>query len=509
MSLSNRNHLLSISIIFMFVPNLVFAQEVVFKGNININGKNTRFISGTENNGTILLNVNRSEGADNFYLINSSNEVIQVYDIASTPEKLYNVIHLTSQGDYFYVYTYYKGFYTPPNSTRLDLTYFHFLKFARDGSLRPEFKSLTGINPYDQYMMTLSNNDSLYIIGVNKDKFSLTINIISPTQEIFHKEFKFSDKKDFRKFYREDYFPVKNLPENSFETFLHKNKAYIRGSELIFISDDNDGPVTKVAGNELASLNRNTTFISRFNLLSGKVSVQELRHNYTIRTNHNSFLYEDNLFSLRFTKEEYSISIVDLLTMKEIGGYYQNDIENAIDWTNLIVSENKTLTGDKLKFDFNRRTHNSVPVIGIQYKDAPSILFGLKDRNPRIEDGKLVIGGANNVYLTSLGAVINSTDAEYILLKLPMYYVPAAIRAPEKRMYSEILYNIEKLTLLGSNRPLSIYDELEQLTEKWKDKHESKAVFSFENDTAVFLAYLTLNEGNDDVYVTLEKFLRK
>ena len=75
-------------------------------------------------------------------------------------------------------------------------------------------------------------------------------------------------------------------------------------------------------------------------------------------------------------------------------------------------------------------------------------------------------------------------------------------------MYGKIPLQKQGFTLSTSIRPTSTYDELEQLTEKWKEKYKSKAVFSFENDTAVFLVYLTHNEENDDVYVTLEKYLR-
>ncbi len=524
MSISNRQQLLSISIVFIFASNLVYAQEVVFKGNINIKGKDTRFISGTENDGTILLNVNRSEGADNFYLINSSNEVIQVYDIESSPEKLYNVIHLTSKGEYFYVYTYYKGFYTPPNSARLNLTYLQYLKFARDGSLRPQFISLTGTNPYDEYMTTHSRNDTVYIVGVNKTKYTVSVNMVTPTQEVIRKEFAFGDKKVFRKFYREDYFPVKDTPEDSFETFLHKNKVYVKEQELIFISDDDDGPVTNIPGNPSASLDRNTTFITRLNLLTGKANVQELRHNYTVKANHNSFLYDTNLFTIRFTKDDYSISIVDLQTLKELRRYTQTEIESSIDWTKLIVSENRTLTGDVLKADFQRRISKATPVIGLHYKSDVDIFFGLLGTDNRTEDGKLKLNlsieASKYANISSLGRLIYTSgnvgsynkpptlSTEYVLLKLPMYYVPAAIRSDGKRMYGKIPLQKQGFTLSTSIRPTSTYDELEQLTEKWKEKYKSKAVFSFENDTAVFLVYLTHNEENDDVYVTLEKYLR-
>jgi hypothetical protein len=467
--------------------------------------------------------VNKHEGADNFYLIDSSNEVIQVYDIVSTPEKFYNVIHLTSQGEYFYVYTYYKGFYSALNAARIDLTYLQYLKFARDGSLRPQFLSLTGTNPYDQYMTTQSRNDTLYIVGVNKTKNTVSVNIITPTQEVIRKEFEFNDKKFFRKFYREDYFPVKDIPENSFETFLHKNKVYVKDHELIFISDDDDGPVTNIAGNPKASLDRNTTFITRLNLLTEKANVQELRHNYTIKANHNSFLHDTDLFTIRFTKDDYSISIVDLQTLKEIRRYPQTEIETSIDWTKLIVSENRTLTGDGLKADFQRRISKATPVIGFHYKNAAEIFFGLLGVDNRTEDGKLKLNlriGSNDGSISSLGHFIYTSGnvgsynkpstlrVENILLNLPMYYVPAAIRSDGKRIYGKIPFEKQRFTLSTSIRPTSTYDELEQLTEKWKEKHESKAVFSFENNESVFLAYLALKDGSDDVYVVIEKHLR-
>jgi hypothetical protein len=509
----NKHWLLSISF-FFFTNSFICAQEVVFKGNINMNGRNTRFISGVENNGTILLNVNKDEGVDNFYLINSSNEVIQVYDIMSTSEKFYNVIHLTSQGDYFYVYTYYNGFYTPPNSDRIDLTYLQYLKFARDGSLRPQFISLTGTNPYDQYMTTQSRNDTLYIVGVNKTKYTVSVNIITPTQEVIRKEFEFSDKKFFRKFYREDYFPVKDIPENSFETFLHKNKVYVKDHELIFISDDDEGPVTNIAGNPKASLDRNTTFITRLNLLTEKASVQELRHNYTIKAIHNSFLHGADLFTIRFTKDDYSISIVDLQTLKELRRYAQIEIENSIDWSKLIVSENKTLTSTGVKADFQRRISKSIPVIGLHYKNTVEIFFGLLGVDNRTEDGKLKLHESNDGSISSLGAIqytsgsADSYTTKITLLNLPMYYVPAAIRRDEKRIYAKIPFEKQTFTLSTSVRPTSTYDELEQLTEKWKGKHESKAVFSFENNRSVFLAYLAIKDGSDDVYVVIEKYQR-
>lgn len=488
-----------------------------------MNGRNTRFISGVENNGTILLNVNKDEGADNFYLINSSNEVIQVYDIMSTSEKLYNVIHLASHGEYFYAYTYYNGFYTPPNSTRIDLTYLQYLKFARDGSLRPQFISLTGTNPYDQYMTTQSRNDTLYIIGVNKTKYTVSVNIITPRQEVIRKEFEFSDKKFFRKFYREDYFPVKDIPENSFETFLHKNKVYVKDHELIFISDDDEGPVTNIAGNPKASLDRNTTFITRLNLLTEKANVQELRHNYTIKANHNSFLHDTDLFTIRFTKDDYSISIVDLQTLKELRRYPQTEIEASIDWTKLIVSENRTLTGNGVKADFQRRISKATPVIGLHYKNTVEIFFGLLGVDNRTEDGKLKLPartGSNDGSISSLGTIQytigyvgtpnnpSTLRTEITLLNLPMYYVPATIRSDEKRIYTKIPFEKQTFTLSTSVRPTSTYDELEQLTEKWKGKHESKAVFSFENNRSVFLAYLAIKDGSDDVYVVIEKYQR-
>ncbi|MEQ1586165.1 MAG: hypothetical protein ABL895_09825 [Cyclobacteriaceae bacterium] len=523
MNTHNRSGIVRILFLLLVTNSFIYAQEMVFKGNINMNGRNTRFISGTENNGTILLNVNKSEGADNFYLINSSNDVIQFYDIVSTPEKFYNVIHLTGKGEYFYVYTYYKGYYTPPNSDRLDLTYLQYLKFDRDGSLRPQFISLTGTNPYDQYMTTLSKNDTVYIVGVNKTKYTVSVNIITPSQEVIRKEFELGDKKRFRKFYREDYFPVKDIPENSFETFLHKNKVYIKDHELIFISDDDDGPVTNIAGNATASLDRNTTFITRLNLLTRKANVQELRHNYTVKADHNSFLYGTDLYSIRFTKDDYSISIADLHTLNEIRRFPQTEIENLIDWSKIIISENRTLTGDKLKSDFQRRVGNATPVIGLHYKKDPAIFFGLLGSDNRTEDGKLKIGYASNHdgSISSLGAIrytsgnvgstmqTNTLRTESILLNLPMYYVPAAIRINEKRIYGKIPFERLNFALSTSIRPTSTYDDLEQLTEKWKDKYESKAVFSFENDGAVFLAYLSVKEGTDDVYVIIEKHLRK
>ncbi len=49
--------------------NVGLAQEVLFRGNMNVKPKEAQFISGIEKDGTILLNVNKSEGVNEFYLI--------------------------------------------------------------------------------------------------------------------------------------------------------------------------------------------------------------------------------------------------------------------------------------------------------------------------------------------------------------------------------------------------------------------------------------------------------
>lgn len=523
---------LVLSIYLLFAsPYPNYAQEKVFKGNISLEEKDTKFIYGIEKNGTTLLDVNEAQGVDKFFLINPKGEVIQVYDIGFNQGKVHNVIHLNAQEDYFYVYTYHIGSFTQPNAERISLTHLQYLKFAKDGSLRPEFMNLTGTNPYDQYMTTQSKNDTVYIVGVNKEKNSVAVNIITPKQEVIRKEFDLSDKKIFKKFYRIDYFPVKDLSENSFETFLHKNKLYLHNKELVFISNDEDRESGSLNTN--ASLDRNTIFITRLNLVTGKSSVKELRLNYQAKANHNSYLFGNDLYTIGFTNEEYSISVFDLETLKELRKFSQAEIESSIDWSKLIVSENKTLFGDQLKADFQKRIGNASPVIGLHYKNDPQLFFGLLGNYNRTEGGnvkmKIKIEDKDG-NISSLGQINQSSrtisntgitnpyspnnspsyiQTENVLIKLPMYYVSASIRSDGRRMYGKIPFNRQEFKLSTSIRPTSTYDALDQLTEKWEESHESKLVYSFENNENVFLAYFQKGKRKDDDFVVVEKYPRK
>jgi hypothetical protein len=530
MSKGTCYRLLSIYLFFL-ITHYNYAQEKIFTGNININEKDTRFIYGVEKNGTMLLDVNESEGIDKFFLINSKGEVIQVYNIGFSQGKVHNVVHLNAKDDYFYVYTFHIGYFTQPNGDRISLTHLQYLKFAKDGSLIPEFTILTGTNPYDQHMTTFSKNDTTYIIGVNKLKYTVAVNIITPKQEVIRKEFALSDKKIFKKFYRVDYFHVKDLPENSFETFLHKNKVYLHNKELVFISDDEDREEGSLNTN--SSLDRNTTFITRLNLVTGKSSVKELQHNYKAKANHNSYLHGNDLYTIGFTNEEYSISVIDFETLKELQKISQAEIENSIDWSKLIVSENKTLFGDLLKADFQKKIDNSTPVIGLHYKNDTQIFFGLLGNYNRTEGGnvklKIKIEDKDG-NISSLGQINQSSrttstsgitnpygpnnspsffQSENVLIKLPMYYVSASIRSDGRRMYGKIPFQRQGFKLSTSIRPTSIYDELDLITEKWEETHDDKLVYSFENNEAVFLAYFQREEKTEDVYVVVEKYPRK
>lgn len=507
-----------------------YGQVVVFKGNINKTEKDTRFIYGVENRGMILLNLNKAEidalserpffAANLFYLIDSTNNVIQVYDIGPNSSQRYRVFHMEAKGDFFYVYTCYTVSKTLPNSDRITLTNLQYLKFARDGSLRPVFTNLTGTNPYDDYLVTHSKNDTTYIIGVNKTKFTVSVNVLTPTQQVFRKEFAFNEKKLFRQFYREDYFPVKDLPENSFETFLHPNKFYIGVNELIFVSDDDGGPVTNVPGNPTASLNRNVTFIIRLNLLTGKATVQELRHNYTVKADHNSFLYKNHLFALRFTNDEYSISVVELSSLKEIRKYTQSEIKNLVDWSKFIITDNTKLTPERLTGEFQTQIRSSLPVIGIHYQNGGQIFFGLMGKESKGQRvGDIKINSLGYLEITFLSANLDPLNRNPGMgfesrsatekIDFPIYYVPPEIRTVSRRIYTKIPIDLATLTLSNSIRPVSLYDEFEQVRIKQTNKKHDNAVFSFENNESVFLTYFTTEEESEDVFVVIEKYPRK
>lgn len=533
----------------MLPSHAVKSQEIVFKGNINKREKETRFIYAVEHRGVMLMNLNKGEidpsglpvfAANFFYLIDSTGNVIQVYDLGPNSSQRYRVFHMETKGDFFFVYTYYKIFKTLPNSEKITLTNLQYLKFARDGSLRPQFTNLTGTNPYDEYLATHSKNDTTYIVGIDKNKFTVSVSLVTPSQRVVRKEFQLPDRKAFRQFYREDYFPVKDLPENSFETFLHQNKFYVKGNQLVFISDDDGGPVTNIPGNPTASLNRNVTFITRLNLTTGKATVQELRHNFTVKADHNSFLHENNLFSLRFTNDEYSISVVDLPSLREIRKYSQSEIENSVDWSKFIITENTELTSEGLRPEFQRQTRKSSPVIGIHNRNGAQIVLGSMGKEGSGEgvgDVKISSLGYINVAVASsdlapanmdqpnrygaldgygepirygapirFGAIGSRNVAEKIAF--PLYYVPPEIRTDGRRIYTKIPIDLSTLSLSTSIRPTSIYDEFEQIRVKDTKKKHDNAVFSFENTEAVFLAYFTKPEGSEDVFVVIEKYPR-
>lgn len=515
----------------MLPSHAVKSQEIVFKGNINKREKETRFIYAVEHRGVMLMNLNKGEidpsglpvfMANFFYLIDSTGNVIQVYDLGPNSSQRYRVFHMEAKGDFFFVYTYYTISKTLPNSDRITLTNLQYLKFARDGSLRPQFTNLTGTNPYDQYLVTHSKNDTTYIVGIDKNKFTVSVSLVTPSQRVVRKEFQLPDRKAFRQFYREDYFPVKDLPENSFETFLHQNKFYVKGNQLVFISDDDGGPVTNIPGNPTASLNRNVTFITTLNLATGKATVQELRHHFTVKADHNSFLHENNLFSLRFTNDEYSISVVDLPSLKEIRKYSQSEIENSVDWSKFIITENTELTSEGLRPEFQKQTRKSSPVIGIHYRNGAQIVLGSMGKEGSgqgVGDVKISSLGYINVTVASsdlapsnmnqpnrYGAIDFRDVAEKIAF--PLYYVPPEIRTAGRRIYTRIPIDLATLGLSTSIRPTSIYDEFEQIRVKDTKKKHDNAVFSFENTEAVFLAYFTKPEGSEDVFVVIEKYPR-
>lgn len=502
----------------MLASHAVKSQDIVFKGNINKTEKDTRFIYAIEHRGVILMNLNRGQGIDNFYLIDSTSNVIQVYDIGPNSNQRYQVFHMDAKGEFFYVYAFYTITKTPPNSERITLTNLQYLKFARDGSLRPQFTNLTGTNPYDQYLVTHTRNDTTYIVGADKNKLTVSVSLITPSQQIIRKEYQLPDRKTFRQFFREDYFPVKDLSENSFETFLHPNKFYVQDKQLIFISDDDGAPVTNIPGNPTASLNRNVTFVTTLNLATGKATVQELRHHFTVKTDHNSFLHENMLFSLRFTNDEYSISVFDISSLKEVRKYSQFDIEKSLDWSKFIITENTTLSTQELKSEFQKRTRNSTPVIGIHHENGEQIFFGLMQAGEgggqKLGDVKITSLGyllmyyASTGHQTEFGGTLYNSTSDKVLMRLPLYYVPPEIRTDGRRIYTKIPIDLSTLSLSTSIRPTSIYDEFEQIRVKDTKKKHDNAVFSFENTEAVFLAYFTKPEGSEDVFVVIEKYPR-
>jgi hypothetical protein len=307
--------------------------------------------------------------------------------------------------------------------------------------------------------------------------------------------------------------------------------VYLHNKELVFISDDEDREEGSLNTN--SSLDRNTTFITRLNLVTGKSSVKELQHNYKAKANHNSYLHGNDLYTIGFTNEEYSISVIDFETLKELQKISQAEIENSIDWSKLIVSENKTLFGDLLKADFQKKIDNSTPVIGLHYKNDTQIFFGLLGNYNRTEGGnvklKIKIEDKDG-NISSLGQINQSSrttstsgitnpygpnnspsffQSENVLIKLPMYYVSASIRSDGRRMYGKIPFQRQGFKLSTSIRPTSIYDELDLITEKWEETHDDKLVYSFENNEAVFLAYFQREEKTEDVYVVVEKYPRK
>jgi len=491
-------------LVVLISVNVVFGQEVIFKGNINVKAKETRIISGLENNGTVLLNVNEGEGSNKFYLISNDGRVIQYYDIISR-EKFFHVIQLAAIEDYYYVYTYQESYYTSPNGVRQDLNYIQNLKFSKDGSTRPVLTNLTGINPYDKYLVSLNRNDTIFIVGFNEKKNSASVSMVSPDQRVTRKEFNFSDRKEFKRFYRENYFPVKNLQENSFETFLHKNKVYLKGTEIVFISNDDSGNVSRIDNNPKASLDRNAVFITSLNLETGKASVNELKLTYSIKADHNSYLYRDYLIVMGSTRMDFSLSVYSYPSLIEKRKFSQNEIVSVIDWSKLLVSNNQTTSAIELKDNFNILMKKGSPVIGLRGTDTLSFMLGLFDH----EGAQLTLGKNYFTGLTSYGLYNYRGDFLYKPRQLPLYFLPSAARPIyERRIYGEILFNIDKLEIVSGVRPNSIYDLLELQTEKIREKSYSMAVFSFENEDYVFIAYISKVDKMGDSYIFIEKYNR-
>jgi hypothetical protein len=94
-------------------------------------------------------------------------------------------------------------------------------------------------------------------------------------------------------------------------------------------------------------------------------------------------------------------------------------------------------------------------------------------------------------------------------IDFPIYYVPPEIRTVSRRIYTKIPIDLATLTLSNSIRPVSLYDEFEQVRIKQTNKKHDNAVFSFENNESVFLTYFTTEEESEDVFVVIEKYPRK
>lgn len=509
-----------LSLLIIISLNVSFGQEAIFNSNLNVKAKDTRIISGIEKDGTILLNVFEGEGLNKFYLINDKRQVIQYYDIISR-ENLRHVIHLSAVEGSFYVYTYQKGYHTSPTGLRQDLNYIQYIRFSNDGSSRPVLTNLTGISPYEKPMVSMQRNDTLFIVTFNDKNFTASVNIISPEQKVTRKEFSFQDRKTFKRFYRENYFPVKAQSENSFETFLHKNKVYLSGKEVVFISDDDEGNVSRVDGNPKASLDRNVVFVTTLNLETNKASVEELKLNYSIKAEHNSYLYKNYLFVVGSTRLDFSLSVYDYPSLVEKRKFSQGEIESKMDWSKIIVSNNKTMTGSVLKSDFNALMKKGTPVIGIHDADTLCLVLGLFT----FEDDRLKLSYSSIAGMTSYGFYevrgggsaqpinnsMTSTDFPTIVkpIQLPFYFVPAAARPiVERRIYGNLVIDINNLSLISGLRPNSIYDVLELQTEKMREKKRSMAVFSFENDKFVFISYINKEDETDDSFIIIEKYAR-